>query len=279
MFGTVRDLRKRLFDVWIELPDNDLGILKLLRNMLFARACGPRWAYGWQLASMSWAKRAQARSLRFAHEIDRLQALVRHCGIATGEAKFPLGLRESHRRKIDQLLERVGLAGRRLVAVAPGAKRPSHRWPVERFTEVARSLGADGLGVAVIGSEAERDLCAQVAAGIGHPQWCFAGEMSLLESCELLGRCELVICNDSGVQHMAAAGGTPCLSLFASTNLPGQWWPYGPRSRVIQKLVPCHTCFKDTCPNDNLCLRLISADEVKQTASEMLRQSEASRVS
>jgi ADP-heptose:LPS heptosyltransferase len=224
---------------------------------------------------MSWAKRAQARFVRFGHEIDRLSALVSDCGIATGNPQFSLGLGEHHQRRIDELLDRVGLTGRRLVAVAPGAKRPSHRWPAERFAEVARSLGADGMGVAVIGSGDERDLCAQVAASIGHPQWCLAGETSLLESCELLGRCDLVICNDSGVQHMAAAaGGTPCLSVFASTNLPEQWWPYGSRSRVIQKLVPCHTCFKDTCPNDNLCLKLISADEVRQVANEMLRQSE-----
>ncbi len=272
---TVRELRKRRFDVWIELPDNDLGTLRLLRNMLFARACGPRWAYGWQLASVTWAKQAQSQFLKFQNEVERLLGLVGACGIGAERREFPLGLNDAHRRKIDGVLNQAGLEGRRLVAVAPGAKHPSHRWPTERFAEVARSLSADGLGVAVIGSSSEREMCMRVAAEIGQPHWCLAGETSLLESCELLRRCALVVCNDSGVQHMAAAVGTPCLSLFAFTNLPGQWWPYGSRNRVIHKWVPCHTCFKETCPNDNLCLGLISAEEVRQAACEVMRGSEA----
>jgi ADP-heptose:LPS heptosyltransferase len=272
LWSIVREFRHCRFDVWIELPDNDLDVFRLIRNMLFARACGPRWASGWQLASTPWAKQAQASFVSFPHEVDRLLTLVGSCGLAAGTAKFPIAIENRHRLKIDELIERKGLADRKLVVIAPGAKLSSHRWPEERFAEIGAILKDSNYSVPVLGGNDDRELCVRVAGKIGHPEWCLAGETSLLESCELLRRCALVICNDSGVQHLAALVAAPCLSLFAFTNLPRQWWPYGERSRVIQKWVPCYACFKEDCPNENLCLRLISVPEAQQVAFEMLRE-------
>ena len=124
--------------------------------------------------------------------------------------------------------------------------------------------------VVLIASGAEADLCKELALQIGPRANSFAGELSLPESIELLRRCRLLICVDSGVQHLAAAVGTPCISLFSFWQMRGKWHPYGSRNLVLQKWVPCHTCLLEFCPNDNRCMKAIGVEEVARHAAQML---------
>jgi len=98
-----------------------------------------------------------------------------------------------------------------------------------------------------------------------------AGETSLLESCALIEKCWLLIANDSGIQHLAAAVGTPCISLISSRDIKGKWQPHGTIHTVIRKWPDCHTCFLETCSKDNLCMRMISVKEVIKAINEKLK--------
>jgi ADP-heptose:LPS heptosyltransferase len=167
-------------------------------------------------------------------------------------------------REHPQILERP------LVAIAPGAKREPNRWPAERFAEVAAALCARGSAVVTLGGPGDATLCAQVASAAGVTGLNLAGRTSILESCEVLKRCRLLICNDSGVQHLAAAVGTPCVSIFSFRDFKGRWFPHGSRNVVLQKWVPCAVCLLESCPRDNLCLRLITSSEVIENASAQL---------
>jgi ADP-heptose:LPS heptosyltransferase len=90
-----------------------------------------------------------------------------------------------------------------------------------------------GGGIAVLGSAAESDLCAQVAAGIGSGAVSLAGQTALPELAAILSECALAVSNDSGGMHLAAAVGIPVLAIFGITD-PQKTGPLGPRARVLQ---------------------------------------------
>jgi ADP-heptose:LPS heptosyltransferase len=273
----VRGLRERACDVWIELPQDLAPFGTALRNMVAARLAGAGWGYGWGISTIRWAAKAQSEFLAFPNEVERLLAVVSDSGIPSREPVFPLPLSDRHRRAIDDLLSRNGLTGRPLVAIAPGAKRSTNRWPLDRFAKVGRHLASKGFGVLVMGGASDVEICREVATAVGSSASAIAGQCTLLESTELLKRCRLLICNDSGVQHLAAAVHTPCLSLFSFWQPRGKWRPYGSEHTVVQKWVECHTCLLETCPHDNLCIKLIDADEVIALAERGLFGTESQR--
>ncbi len=272
----VRDLRRRAFDVWIELP-NDLSTLRVvLRNMCMARLAGAKWAYGWRINSIRWAAQAQSDYLHFPNEVERLLAVIAGAGIEPAGTVFALPLQREHIRAVDELLREHGLSDAASVALSPGAKRSTNRWPAERFAEVGCYLTRKGFRVLLIGDNSDRGVCQEIVSRIGRHGVNLAGKTSLLEACELLRRCCLVICNDSGVQHLAAAVGTPCISLFSCWQIRGKWWPYGSGNTVLQKWVECHTCFLETCPYDNRCIKLIDCQDVVRSIDEKIKELNAS---
>src|SRR5262249_47226947 len=124
------------------------------------------------------------------------------------------------------------------------------------FAELGKLLVRRGFRIALLGGNSDADICRQLAECIGSGTANLADRTALLESCELLKRCSLVISNDSGVQHLAAAVGTPCISLFSCRSLRGQWWRYGAKNVVLGRGAPCHTCYLEVRPYDNHCKRL-----------------------
>jgi ADP-heptose:LPS heptosyltransferase len=271
-WNLLKELRRRTFDVWIELPNDPHTLRVALRNMFFARLTGAKWARGWRINTIHWAVQAQSEGLYFPYESNRLLSIVREEGIRTDTVSFPLPLEPHHAKAVDALLREYPAEGLPLVVVAPGAKRPANRWPVERFAELGQLLVQRGFRIALLGGNSDAGICRQVAESVGSGVENLADRTSLLESCELLKRCSLVISNDSGVQHLAAAVGTPCISLFSCRDFPGKWWPYGDDNIVLRRWVTCHTCYLEICPYDNHCLRLIEPSEVLDCVERKLRE-------
>ena len=265
----VKRLRQRKFDVWIELPPDLTTLPVLLRNMLLARLSGARWGYGWCLSTLRWGARAQSESKVSPSEVDRLMRVVESSGIAGREACFPLPLTIEHSSAIDALFLDSVPSSLPLVAIAPGAKRSTNRWPADRFAEVAKALSRQGFFAVLIGGAGDKPACERIAGEIGGKALNLAGQLSVLESCEVLRRCVFAVCNDSGVQHMAAAVSTPCISIFSVRDMPGKWRPYGAQHVVLERNVPCHTCYLEECPHDNLCVKLIQVSDVLD-ASEVV---------
>lgn len=258
----IRSLRRRRFDIWFDLPQELAGPFNQLRNMLLARLTGARWGYGSGfVTTIKFWVQAQSEFLRFENEVEKLLGIVRKAGIQLGnEVRFPIELTLEEQNSVDGLLGKAII--HRLIAIAPGAKMTLNHWPADRFAMVGRHLVSRGFTVVVLGGIADATICRAVAAGIGDGSINVAGRTSLRESCEVLRRCSMLICNDSGVQHLSSAVGTPCISIFSSHQIPGKWYPYGAENIVLRKWVKCHTCYLQSCPNDNRCLKLTSADEV-----------------
>jgi ADP-heptose:LPS heptosyltransferase len=92
----------------------------------------------------------------------------------------------------------------------------------------------------------------------------------LRESGALLRQCDLLICVDSGPQHLAAAVGTRCVAIFSQRNQRRRWYPHGTQHLVLEGSVECHTCLLDSCPYDNRCIKQITVEQVLAAARTSL---------
>jgi heptosyltransferase-2 len=129
--------------------------------------------------------------------------------------------------------ERVG-GERPVVGLVPGAARgPAKRWGEERFTEVGRRFVDEGADVLVLGTAAEAEACARIAAGAGALANSLAGRTSLQELVAWLSLCDVVVTNDSGGMHLAAATGTPVVAVFGITD-PATTGPIARACRIIR---------------------------------------------
>jgi ADP-heptose:LPS heptosyltransferase len=153
-----------------------------------------------------------------------------------------------------------------LVVVHPGASAASRRYPPESY---ARALELLGCEVVFTGDAAERDLVEGVRAIMGVRSRSLAGQLSLAELGALIEAADLVICNNTGPAHIAAALGTPVVDLYALTN--PQHTPWQVESRVLFHDVPCRNCYKSVCPTGgHECLRGVPPERVAAAARELL---------
>jgi heptosyltransferase-2 len=146
---------------------------------------------------------------------------------------------------------RFGLTGR-FAAFCPGAEYgPAKRWP-----GYAALAGRLHLPVVVLGAAGDRDACAGIAGR--HLE----GETTLDEAIELIACADVVVSNDSGLMHVAAAVGTPLVAVFGSSS-PRHTPPLSAHARVIWLGLDCSPCFARDCPLGHLrCLREISPERV-----------------
>ncbi len=161
------------------------------------------------------------------------------------------------------------------VVMAPGAAYgPAKQWPVEDFIAVAREcVKRLGRPVAVVGAPKESPLGARIAAAVpGVLDLC--GRTSLRELMSVLANASLVVANDSGTMHLAAALGTPGIGIFASTD-PVATGPLGARWELLIADVPCRPCLKRECPLDDRrryqCMRSLPASAVVRQVAVLAR--------
>jgi heptosyltransferase-2 len=136
---------------------------------------------------------------------------------------------EARRRIAAIWQDRVGsLEAPRVAGFFPGAAHgPAKRWPAERFIQLGkRILGEHACRILVCGAQGDREVCAEVAAGIGRGARNVAGETSLALLAALLKLCRVVVANDSGGMHLAAAVGTRVVGIFGMTD-PAKTAPLG----------------------------------------------------
>jgi lipopolysaccharide heptosyltransferase II len=207
------------------------------------------------------------------HEVERQLALVGHVGYATRDTRLRFVLRRDDVETVVRRLASAGIDARRpYIVVHPGASAPSRRWPAERFGAAVRLIARRlPLPVVFTGSDDESGLVDAARAGAGDavPQLSLAGELSLGELAALIGQSALLIGNNSGPAHLAAALRTPVVDLYALTN--PQHTPWRTPARVLSHDVPCRDCFKSVCPQrHHACLRGVSARQVALAALELL---------
>ncbi len=171
-------------------------------------------------------------------------------------------------------LDALDLSGPRfLVGLAPGAAfGPAKRWMPERFAGLAdRLIGALNADVLIFGSTAEKPLAEGIAGLMKHTPTIVAGETSLRQLLALMARCRLIVANDSGPMHLAAAMGVPLVALFGSTNERATG-PLGTRIRIVKRAVECSPCGQRECPIDFRCMDNLSVEEVFRATLELVKR-------
>jgi heptosyltransferase-2 len=160
----------------------------------------------------------------------------------------------------EALAEKEISASELTIGIHPGAHYPSQRWPAEMFGELARRiLGQCKAKVVLLGSRDENVLLHDVKKVAGNAVSVFSG-LKLRELMALINRCDLLICNNSGPLHIAAALKVPTVSMIGPTVTP-LWLPYGKNNVVLNKRISCSPCNRAHC-KDHECMESITADEV-----------------
>ncbi|MBK8904997.1 MAG: lipopolysaccharide heptosyltransferase II [Anaerolineaceae bacterium] len=207
------------------------------------------------------------------HEVRRHLDLVASVGGRTADDRLSLKVPAGAPNRVQRLLEERGVdVERPFLVMHPGVSAPSRQYPPEQFAEVARLLAVEhGWQILFTGSGAEDALVAGIQQEMGVPSVSLANALDLGELGALLHLSPLLIANNTGPVHVAAAVGTPVVDLYALTN--PQHTPWAVPHRVLFHDVPCKYCFKSVCPEGHHnCLRLVTPHEVVQAVQELLAQ-------
>jgi heptosyltransferase-2 len=161
-------------------------------------------------------------------------------------------------------LERLGLdRARPAAALCPGAEYgPAKRWPARYYAELAQGFAARGFSVWLVGSASDRAIgeeIAQAATGICRN---LCGETSLSEAIDVLASSTVVVSNDSGLMHVAAALGRPLVALYGSSS-PAYTPPLSRSAQILKLDLPCSPCFRRECPLIHFnCMMQLAPDRV-----------------
>jgi heptosyltransferase I len=186
-------------------------------------------------------------------------------------------------RNFDWLPERAPVAravrekwrpeGSRWIALQPGARWLNKRWPAEYFAATAKEIASSFPDVrfAIFGGAADQPLAETITRAL--PDRCLdlAGKTSLAEMIEWTRLCEVMVTNDTGPMHVAAALGKPVVGIFGPTD-PRRTGPYRQSDHALQHSLPCVPCMKDTCRNARPleCLHAIRPSDVAARVMTLL---------
>jgi heptosyltransferase-2 len=197
--------------------------------------------------------------------VDRFVALAANPGELPPTTSAPVLVPDA--ANAGNAIRALGLATRRPVAIfCPGAEYgPAKRWPTEHFATLARRLIDSGYAVWVIGSPNDQPAADPLAAMVPEIRNA-CGRTDLGTAIDLLASASVVVSNDSGLMHAAAAVGVPLVALFGSSS-PEYTPPLSPLARVARIDIVCSPCFQRVCPLGHFkCMRELSPNVVYDLA-------------
>ncbi|MDA2909705.1 putative lipopolysaccharide heptosyltransferase III [Nitrospiraceae bacterium AH_259_D15_M11_P09] len=269
----LRRIRQRRFDCVIDLTDGD-------RSAILSRLSGAPIRIGfneehrWRGLLYTSVVKLKASTV---HRLERDLEAVGLLGIEPKSSPLVLQTSSGDEQEAARLLEEVRVQqsasenDRPLVMIHPGARYWFKAWPPERFAELTDRLTvALNCHVLIGGDAGDRDVAERIRTLARTCPVSLVGRTTLLQLAATLKRCALLVSNDNGPMHMAAARGIPVVALFGPSD-PSVWGPRGEKVEVLYKGLDCRRCFHPTCEQgENNCMRRISVDEVFVAASRLL---------
>jgi heptosyltransferase-3 len=234
LVALVRKLRRLKFAAAVYLAPRPTG-LPVFRDLIFFRAAGIRTVIGAPFAGDARTCRVHPVTGELEYEAARLaRSLAPAIPVDLSKPNWDLRLTaDEHATAAGRL---AGLLGwRPILAISPGAKVRAKDWGEERWAALIRLLQVriPAVSLVFVGAPDERQLTERLAQLWTGAKLNLCGDLTPRESAAVLGRCNMLVCHDSGPMHLAASQGTQCVALFGNFNQPRRWFPYGAEHRVI----------------------------------------------
>lgn len=258
--------RASRFDLALQLHGSGERTNGIVRLLGAKRTCGFRPDVGGESADDDFARWPDDGS-----EVDRLLRLVAHLGIDSQGRSLEFPIEDGDRSAWQRLAQCHSLDPTRLVLVHPGARFPSRRWPVERFAELADRLAFRGWQIAITGSADEADVAASMLRAMRTTAVNLSGATDLGVLGAAIADSRLLVCNDTGVSHVAAGVGARSVVVSSGSEIR-RWRPLD-RSRhpMLGAEVPCRPCAEAVCPHaSHACALAIDVEQVFQLAMHQL---------
>ncbi len=197
------------------------------------------------------------------HAIDEISNIVKKIGLETKDKTLKIKPSKEARDAVQKFLREKGIKNRGpIIGIHPGGYYLTQRWLSERFAEVAdNAVEKHSAHIVLMGGSEEEEIIQQIKTQRIHPSIVFFNQ-PLGDLLALIQSCRLLICNNSGPLHMAAALGTPTVSTMGPT-IPERWWPQGEDHVVLRKDLPCMPCNEGRCRLKTLdCMKLITVKDM-----------------
>jgi lipopolysaccharide heptosyltransferase II len=269
--GFLAEVRRRRFDLTLDLQRH-------LKSGVVSRVSGAPVRLGFHRSN---AKEANwlfnTASIRpqehWSSKLRQYLAFADRLGLPGGPIEFGFSLDPEETSRVEEL---VGAIPRPFVAAFVGSTWESRWWFPDRTADVVRSLARRfGLGAVLLGaSEREREFAAEVERRAPQEAWNLAGRTSLRDLIGILGRARAAFGPDCGPMHLAAAVGTPVVSLWGATS-PVRSAPYGSEDLALVGHLACQPCYLRRCPIERLCMRQIDPAAVLSAVERALERKAA----
>jgi len=220
-----------------------------------------------------WVKETEPQQ-GIRHEVQRQLDLVAAVGAHCTDTRLAFKTRSRDRARMAAALQAAQVpAGASWIVVHTGATAASRRYGPRKFADVLNGLRAAGRSLVLTGSAHEHAAVQQIMrdSGLTDGVYNLAGALDLGALGSLIEEADLLVSNNTGPVHIAAAVQTPVVDLYALTN--PQHTPWKVAHRLLHRDVPCKYCYRSVCPkNTNACLEGVTPQEVVDAARELLAQ-------
>ena len=269
-------LRNKNFDTLVYLAPRLRKKIQIYRDLIFFKLVGINQFIGHR-GFEHLPRRILGSQLPITeHEADHLLKRIAKSGIPVSLNKnvcMDLSLTEFEINKAKEWLN-INIPPNNkgpLIAIGPGSKWLSKRWPEDRYEKLGQYLIEKyGVFPVVFGGIDEKELGNRLINAWGKGANA-AGELNVREAAAALSFCRLYIGNDNGTMHLAAAVGTQCVAIFSAQDWPGRWYPYGNHHVVIRRSVPCEGCRLTECiKHDMICLKKIRLEDLILACNKLL---------
>ena len=206
------------------------------------------------------------------HAVDRNLKLAEFLGCEIRDIKFPLEVRSKTLSEISDFLKKKGIGAKHpLVILAPGSRWEKKCWPPKSFSKLGDLLAQELRAVVIlIGNNQEKSLLKEIKKEMTVSPTVVI-DFTLSKLAGLLKMADVMVTNDSGPMHIAAAAGAPIVALFGPTN-PNRTGPYTNKKLVIQKHIDCTPCFRKPCIYKHfVCMESIAVKEVFESVKQILK--------
>ncbi|MBA4149904.1 MAG: lipopolysaccharide heptosyltransferase II [Verrucomicrobia bacterium] len=273
LFRSVREMRRHKFDLVIDLQG-------LARSGAFAWLANGNTLVGVgdpREGAPGFYDVSVPRASYGTHAVDWYLSVLKQLNIPVDRPYEWLPVNDYAKAIVDQQRARH----ERYILINPGARWMNKRWPAEHFAALVKNLAAEypDFGFVITGAGNESAVAESIEAAA--PERCInvAGRTSLVEMVEWIRGCSVMVTNDTGPMHLAAALGKTVLALFGPTEA-ARTGPYGQSHNVLRTSIPCAPCMKNRCSNPNYleCLRSITPEFVQEQIRLRLKNAGAEAV-